>query len=79
MIRQAIAGCPALKSTEFHDGVGRLALLFGELCDLSPHLKLLSGGTDTSRMAELEKNLDVLQVKALTDSFLREANARRSR
>jgi len=30
-------------------------------------------------MAELEKNLDVFQVKALTDSFLREANARRSR
>ena len=32
-----------------------------------------------ARMAELEKNLDVFQVKALTDSFLREANARRSR
>ena len=32
-----------------------------------------------ARMAELEKKLDIFQVKALTDSFLREAHARRPR
>ncbi len=32
-----------------------------------------------TRVAELEKKLDMFQVKALTDSFLREAHARRPR